>query len=79
MTLSPTYTERQARALCLMSDDTLREERKAQELVRQAIGLLQDAQLLTSIKDDVIGAMLDEAPNVADWDDRITNAMEFGE
>ena len=57
-----------------MSDDELRDEHKAQELVHMAKKILIEAARHTSIMGDEIRDSLDALPNIQCWNDEIRDA-----
>lgn len=56
---------------CGMSDDTLADERKAQDMVNAAKRILIEARSYTSIMEDAIMDGLDALPNLTAWNERI--------
>lgn len=57
-----------------MSDDELRDENKAQELVNAAKKLLIEAAAHSGLMADQIKDALDTLPNLQDWDGEIHEA-----
>lgn len=61
-----------------MSDDQLRNEQRAQELVAQAKALLVQATKLTATMRGSIMDGLDSLPMPEDWDDAVSEARHPG-
>lgn len=75
--MSYPLTTREAHADALMSDDTLRDEMKAQELVNGAKELLIEAARRSSLNGSQIHDALDTLPNLSDWNTEISLARRY--
>lgn len=75
--MSYAATSHEAIADVTMSDDTLRDERKAQELVNSAKLILIAAARRSSLMGSQIHDALDTLPNHGDWDNEINDARRY--
>lgn len=75
--MSYALTSREAIADATMSDDTLRDERKAQELVNSAKLILIEAARRSNLMGSQIHDALDTLPNHGDWDSEINDARRY--